>query len=141
MDIDTDDVDASADGNAAEFSSSSSSSSLNEVKSNPVGEKSNTRRLTIDTFQDGEDSSDTSAIGLSSTSSLSGLGTSPFTSNSGPDSATSRGKWTDEEDEILRKAVQEYHGRNWKKISGLLEGRTDVQCLHRWQKVLRPGLV
>lgn len=141
MDIDTDDVDASADGNAAEFSSSSSSSSLNEVKSNPVGEKSNPRRLTIDTFQDGGDSSDTSAIGLSSTSSLSGLGTSPFTSNSGPDSATSRGKWTDEEDEILRKAVQEYHGRNWKKISGLLEGRTDVQCLHRWQKVLRPGLV
>ena len=22
-----------------------------------------------------------------------------------------------------------------------LDGRTDVQCLHRWQKVLRPGLI
>ncbi len=23
----------------------------------------------------------------------------------------------------------------------MLEGRTDVQCLHRWQKVLKPGLI
>ena len=27
------------------------------------------------------------------------------------------------------------------KIANRLVGRTDVQCLHRWQKVLRPGLV
>jgi hypothetical protein len=53
----------------------------------------------------------------------------------------SRGKWTPEEDELLRTAVFQYGGRNWKKISDFLEGRTDVQCLHRWQKVLRPGLV
>ncbi len=26
-------------------------------------------------------------------------------------------------------------------IAQQLEGRTDVQCLHRWQKVLKPGLV
>jgi len=52
-----------------------------------------------------------------------------------------RGKWTVEEDESLRLAVQQHGGRNWKKISDCLEGRTDVQCLHRWQKVLRPGLV
>lgn len=33
--------------------------------------------------------------------------------------------------------------KNWKRISEeYLQGRrTDVQCLHRWQKVLRPGLV
>jgi hypothetical protein len=54
---------------------------------------------------------------------------------------SSRGKWTAEEDEILRNAVQKHGGRNWKKISDCLEGRTDVQCLHRWQKVLRPGLI
>jgi len=30
---------------------------------------------------------------------------------------------------------------SWKKIAGRLSGRTDVQCLHRWQKVLKPGLV
>lgn len=53
----------------------------------------------------------------------------------------SRGKWTSEEDETLREAVQKHSGRNWKKISDCLEGRTDVQCLHRWQKVLRPGLI
>ena len=32
-------------------------------------------------------------------------------------------------------------GRNWKKIAESLPGRTDVQCLHRWQKVLNPSLV
>jgi myb proto-oncogene protein len=41
----------------------------------------------------------------------------------------------------LRNAVQLQGGRNWKKISECLVGRTDVQCLHRWQKVLRPGLI
>jgi Myb-like DNA-binding domain len=56
-------------------------------------------------------------------------------------SRSSRGKWTPEEDEILRNAVQQHGGKNWKKISDCLDGRTDVQCLHRWQKVLRPGLV
>lgn len=54
---------------------------------------------------------------------------------------SSRGKWTAEEDETLREAVQRHGGRNWKRISDCLEGRTDVQCLHRWQKVLRPGLI
>lgn len=54
---------------------------------------------------------------------------------------SSRGKWTAEEDETLRDAVQRHGGRNWKRISDCLEGRTDVQCLHRWQKVLRPGLI
>ena len=53
----------------------------------------------------------------------------------------SMGKWTEEEDELLRIAVKEFGGKNWKKIAVRLEGRTDVQCLHRWQKVLRPGLV
>jgi Myb-like DNA-binding domain len=53
----------------------------------------------------------------------------------------SMGKWSEEEDEALRRAVKEFRGKNWKKIAGRLRGRTDVQCLHRWQKVLRPGLV
>lgn len=53
----------------------------------------------------------------------------------------SRGNWSAEEDELLRQAVKKHGGKNWKKISELIEERTDVQCLHRWQKVLRPGLV
>lgn len=52
-----------------------------------------------------------------------------------------KGGWTKEEDEILRQAVQEFKGRSWKKIAERLPNRTNVQCLHRWQKVLNPALV
>lgn len=34
-----------------------------------------------------------------------------------------------------------HHGKNWKKISEYFADRSDVQCLHRWQKVLNPDLV
>ena len=53
----------------------------------------------------------------------------------------STGKWSQEEDATLRCAVSSNSGKNWKKIAQHLPGRTDVQCLHRWQKVLKPGLV
>jgi len=53
----------------------------------------------------------------------------------------SSGKWTAEEDASLRQAVNANAGKSWKKIAVHLPGRTDVQCLHRWQKVLKPGLV
>ena len=53
----------------------------------------------------------------------------------------SMGKWTLAEDEALRIAVNANNGRNWKKIAIVLPDRTDVQCLHRWQKVLKPGLI
>mmetsp|Transcript_3885 Transcript_3885/g.6081 ORF Transcript_3885/g.6081 Transcript_3885/m.6081 type:complete len:679 (-) Transcript_3885:141-2177(-) len=51
------------------------------------------------------------------------------------------GKWTKEEDNQLREIVQQHGAKNWKKIAELLgDTRTDVQCLHRWNKVLQPGL-
>ena len=53
----------------------------------------------------------------------------------------STGKWSPEEDAELRNSVNNNHGKGWKKIALNLPGRTDVQCLHRWQKVLKPGLV
>ncbi len=53
----------------------------------------------------------------------------------------SMGRWTIAEDEILRLAVQSNNARNWKKIALSLPNRSDVQCLHRWQKVLKPGLI
>ena len=59
----------------------------------------------------------------------------------GPTRRSSKGGWTAEEDTILRRAVHKYNGRNWKKIAEYFEDRTDVQCLHRWQKVLNPELV
>ncbi len=41
----------------------------------------------------------------------------------------------------MAEAVRLHGGKNWKKIAEELKGRTDVQCLHRWQKVLNPSLV
>jgi nuclear transport factor 2 (NTF2) superfamily protein len=52
-----------------------------------------------------------------------------------------KGHWTKEEDYTLGDAVKKHGGKNWKKIAESLHGRTDVQCLHRWQKVLNPSLV
>jgi len=49
--------------------------------------------------------------------------------------------WTPEEDQILREAVSQSDGKNWKKISECLKHRTQTQCLHRWQKVLNPQLI
>ncbi|PIM98999.1 Transcription factor, Myb superfamily [Handroanthus impetiginosus] len=60
---------------------------------------------------------------------------------SGPTRRSTKGQWTSEEDEILRMAVQRFQGKNWKKIAECFKDRTDVQCLHRWQKVLNPDLV
>ena len=50
-------------------------------------------------------------------------------------------KWTKEEDDILRQAVEENGAKNWRQISKRLPERTEVQCLHRWQKVLKPSLI
>lgn len=51
------------------------------------------------------------------------------------------GKWTAEEDEELRNIVVANGAKNWKKVASLLgDMRTDIQCLHRWNKVLKPGL-
>jgi hypothetical protein len=49
-------------------------------------------------------------------------------------------KWTEEEDQMLRAAVEANEGRNWKKIAESVPGRKGVQCLQRWKKVLAPGL-
>ncbi|WCJ28301.1 myb domain protein 3r-3 [Euphorbia peplus] len=52
-----------------------------------------------------------------------------------------KGGWTLEEDETLRNAVAAYKGKSWKKIAENFPDRSEVQCLHRWQKVLNPELV
>lgn len=51
------------------------------------------------------------------------------------------GRWTHEEDECLRAAVDLYGEKKWKQISTKVSGRTPLQCLHRWTKILRPGLI
>ena len=61
----------------------------------------------------------------------------------GPSAKGGGGRWTKEEDAKLRVAVQTVGATNWKLIATeyLNDNRSDVQCLHRWQKVLQPGLV
>ncbi|KAG7362843.1 Myb-like DNA-binding protein [Nitzschia inconspicua] len=50
-------------------------------------------------------------------------------------------KWSKKEDDTLKDAVEEHGAKNWKLISNRLPGRSEVQCLHRWQKVLKPSLI
>jgi len=52
-----------------------------------------------------------------------------------------KGKWTREEDEQLRQAVEELGEKHWTAIAVQVPARTPIQCLHRWTKTLRPGLV
>lgn len=52
-----------------------------------------------------------------------------------------KGGWTPQEDDTLRNAVAAYKGKSWKKIAEFFPHRSEVQCLHRWQKVLNPELV
>jgi hypothetical protein len=52
-----------------------------------------------------------------------------------------QGKWREEEDKRLSALVVQFKGKHWKKVAEGLDGRTDVQCLHRWQKVLNPAVV
>ncbi|XP_051031337.1 transcriptional activator Myb [Phodopus roborovskii] len=50
-------------------------------------------------------------------------------------------RWTREEDEKLKKLVEQNGTDDWKVIANYLPSRTDVQCQHRWQKVLNPELI
>ncbi|KAF5737167.1 hypothetical protein HS088_TW13G00045 [Tripterygium wilfordii] len=87
----------------------------------------------------------------SSVSEGSGILRSPGTSSPATASPTHRrttgpirrakGGWTPEEDETLRNAVAAFKGKSWKKIAEFFPDRSEVQCLHRWQKVLNPDLI
>ena len=54
-------------------------------------------------------------------------------------------RWSAHEDLVLRELVEKNGNRHWKRIAeefGKRCGseRSDVQCLHRWNKCLKPGL-
>jgi len=49
--------------------------------------------------------------------------------------------WHSEQDDVLRKAVAENGGKNWKQIASSVPGKSPTQCLHRWQRVLNPNVV
>ena len=50
-------------------------------------------------------------------------------------------RWTKSQDEALRASVRYYGEKNWKAIAERVPGRNHAQCLQRWRKVLKPGLV
>ncbi|KDO32392.1 hypothetical protein SPRG_02869 [Saprolegnia parasitica CBS 223.65] len=50
-------------------------------------------------------------------------------------------RWSKAEDESLRLAVERSGERNWKAIADQVAGRNHTQCLQRWTKVLKPGLI
>ncbi|CAJ0888502.1 12516_t:CDS:2, partial [Entrophospora sp. SA101] len=51
-----------------------------------------------------------------------------------------RGRWTEQDDQALKNAVQMYGPGNWVKIQQFVPSRTDVQCRERWVNVLSPDI-
>jgi Myb-like DNA-binding domain len=51
-----------------------------------------------------------------------------------------RGKWLDKEDDLLKTAYHKYESHCWRKISDMVSTRSPIQCMHRWTKILKPGL-
>mmetsp|Transcript_109 Transcript_109/g.133 ORF Transcript_109/g.133 Transcript_109/m.133 type:complete len:487 (+) Transcript_109:95-1555(+) len=49
--------------------------------------------------------------------------------------------WSQEEDKALKEAIRIYGDKNWREVADCIPGRTYIQCLQRWKKALRPGLV
>lgn len=60
--------------------------------------------------------------------------------NEDPDAPTTK-RWTKSQDSALRESVRIHGEKNWKAIAELVPGRNHAQCLQRWRKVLKPGLV
>jgi hypothetical protein len=55
------------------------------------------------------------------------------------DGRTTRvGKWTTDEDNMLKAAVKKHYGKDWAAIAALVSGRTRKQCSCRWHEKLRP---
>ncbi|XP_057388354.1 myb-related protein A isoform X5 [Balaenoptera acutorostrata] len=52
-----------------------------------------------------------------------------------------RVKWTRDEDDKLKKLVEQHGTEDWTLIASHLQNRSDFQCQHRWQKVLNPELI
>jgi hypothetical protein len=56
-----------------------------------------------------------------------------------------RGRWSSDEDELLRQAVQPFIQSgstriNWSTVKLSVPGRTDVQCRERWVNILDPSV-
>ncbi|XP_069369158.1 v-myb avian myeloblastosis viral oncogene homolog-like 2b isoform X1 [Paralichthys olivaceus] len=50
-------------------------------------------------------------------------------------------KWTQEEDDKLKALVQKLGPTDWKYVASYIPNHTELQCQHRWFKVLDPELI
>lgn len=62
----------------------------------------------------------------------------PAARNAGP--TPFRGPWTEEEDELLKRLVDQHGEHKWATISDHLPGRIGKQCRERWTNHVRPGI-
>ncbi|KAL0210453.1 hypothetical protein RCL1_004889 [Eukaryota sp. TZLM3-RCL] len=46
-----------------------------------------------------------------------------------------KGVWSADEDKQLRRLVDQFGLKNWKRVSQNIAGRTDIQCRYRWQRI------
>ena len=53
---------------------------------------------------------------------------------------TTKSKFTPEEDELLKKLVEEFGTLEWSKIASHLPGRTGRQCRDRWSNYIDPHI-
>ncbi|XP_042442337.1 uncharacterized protein LOC122027438 isoform X1 [Zingiber officinale] len=50
------------------------------------------------------------------------------------------GRWSVDEDKLLKVAVKLFGAKNWVKIAQFIPGRTQIQCRERWLNCLDPSL-
>ncbi|CAH0714947.1 unnamed protein product, partial [Brenthis ino] len=62
------------------------------------------------------------------------------TKSTGARKNVNKGKWTKDEDRMLKMLVKSYN-ENWELIAAEFSDRSDVQCQQRWSKVVNPELV
>ncbi|GAM22125.1 hypothetical protein SAMD00019534_053000 [Acytostelium subglobosum LB1] len=87
-----------------------------------------------DEYYEDNDNDDDDASSTTSTST--GAGTATGSTGSKGKRSSTRIVWTPFDDQVLKQAVDEYNHRNWKKVAERLPGRTEVQCHHRYQKLM-----
>lgn len=51
-----------------------------------------------------------------------------------------KSKWTKEEDEILKEAINRFGVKNWQEVANMIPGKSNTQCYHRWMKTIRPDI-
>lgn len=54
--------------------------------------------------------------------------------------AESKRKWTPQDDEALRQAVEIFGDRNWQHVAAMVGTRSGQQCLQRWMKSINPAI-